>query len=220
MTGSRNPNFDRIASIYDFFKTILLFGAIQRCQYYHLLLLKDCKRILVIGGGTGKIIGQIHRHCEFEELVYVDSSNRMIEKAKKYVEKTRPEILDKIEFQNEDLLVGFEGGDFDAVIAPFILDCFTNEELIELVKKLKNWLKPSGLLFFSDFHESKTSTGSRVFSRLITRPIYFALDLTCNLNIKSLPDFDILFNNTSLTTLENKLRFIGVLQSRVLRLTQ
>ena len=220
MTGSRNPNFDRVASIYDFSKGLLLCGAIQRCQYHHLPLLKNSKKILVIGGGTGKIISRIHQQCEFEELTFVDSSASMIEQAITHIQDYDPGLEQKIQFQNADILTGFEASGFDAVVAPFVFDCFTDESLGAIGENLRKWLKPNGLLLFSDFHESQKSNLSRILSRLITRPLYFLLDLTCDLNIKHLPDFDLMFNNLPLIKIEENLSFTGVLRSAVFRLDQ
>lgn len=220
MSNYRQPNFDRVANVYDICKMLMLCGSIERCQYYHLPLLKNSKKILVIGGGTGKIVSQIHRHAAFEELTYVDCSAKMLEKAKMHVKQRCPEIEQKIKFEKADILTEFEASGFDAIVAPFVLDCFTGESLRLLGIKLKKWLTPNGLLLFSDFHESQKPGISRLLSRCITRPLYFALNLICEMNIKQLPDYELMFNPLPLTKTSEHLSFGGILQSVVFRLDQ
>ena len=220
MSDYQQPNFNRVASFYDACKMLLFCGSIDRCQYYHLPLLKNSKKILVIGGGTGKIVSQIHRHATFDELTFVDCSEKMVEKAKLHVKSCCPEIQQKIKFQKADILTEFEASEFDTIVAPFVLDCFTDESLGLLGIKLKTWLRPNGILLFSDFHQSQKSGISRLLSRCVTRPLYFVLNFMCEMNIKQLPDYQLLFNNIPLSKTSEHLSLGGILQSVAFRAAQ
>ncbi len=220
MSNYRHPNFDRVAYFYDICKTMMLFGSIERCQYYHLPLLKNSKKILVIGGGTGKIVSQIHRHATFEELTFVDCSAKMVDRARMHVKRCCPEIKHKIKFEKADILTEFEASGFDTIVAPFVLDCFTDESLGLLGIKLKTWLRPNGILLFSDFHQSQKPGISRWLSRCVTRPLYFVLNLMCEMNIKQLPDYQLLFNNLPLSKTSERLSLGGILQSVAFRAAQ
>jgi len=212
---ARGHNFDRVAPLYDFAKTVLLLGAIQRCQYRHLAFLKDSKHILVLGGGTGKIIGRIREFSAFDKMVYVDSSSKMIERSRMYIRRNYPGLIDKIQFKTNDIVTHVTESKYDAVVAPFIFDCLTDSQLGALRENLATWLQPEGLLIFSDFHESKSSMISRSFSQAITRPLYLALTLMCGLPIKRLPNFENFFEGAKLTLIEEHQFFFGVLRSAV-----
>ena len=169
MAEASRPNFDRVVPIYDFCKTLLFFGSIERCQYYHLSQLKGRKKLLIIGGGTGRIIEKISSFTDFDSLVYVDNSREMISKAKRFTKLRCPELYDKIEFQCADALSITENLDFDAIILPFVLDCFTNEKLKQLGGKMHTWMAPGSLLLISDFQESNSS----LFSRMLSSQVLF-----------------------------------------------
>lgn len=215
MTLPAHPNFNRVAPIYDFFKTLLFLGSIQRCQYYHLPHLKGCKNILVIGGGTGRIVGAIQQYCAFDTMVYVDSSEQMIKKAREFIRKKYPGIENLIEFQTSDVNDLLLHKQFDAIIMPFVADCFSSNPLINLGKKLSKVLSPGGILLLSDFYESKSSGLAKALSRIITVPLYFVLDILCGLGINRLPDFDELTNTMNLGKTGEHLFFFGLLKSMV-----
>ena len=211
---TRSPaTYDRVVPIYDFSKTLLFLGSIQRCQNHYLPLLKESKTLLIIGGGTGKIIDDIQKHCNFEALDYVDNSPKMIASAEQHIQKQHPQMKEKIKFHALDVFNYSPASMHDAIIVPFALDCFTNEQLNNLGDKLTEWLASDGLLLFSDFHESKSSGSSRLLSRLITRTLYFILNTICRLRIDELPDFERMFKNQPWVLLGEHTFFFGVLKS-------
>ncbi|MBL4577229.1 MAG: class I SAM-dependent methyltransferase [Flavobacteriales bacterium] len=218
MNRPKSPGFDRVAPFYDVCKNLLFLGAIQRCQYFHLSHLNSHKKILVIGGGTGKIISEIYQHCEFDTMVYLDSSVKMVERAEGFIQKNNVDLLEKIDFQSVDVLSYKPSERFDVIVAPFVFDCFTDQQLEELGGKIKKWMSPRSLLLFSDFHESRTSIVSRTVSRFMTLPLYFALDVLCGLGIERLPNFNRLFHQIQFEEIDQRTFFAGVLQSAVYRL--
>ena len=220
MTKAQTPNFDRIVPIYDFFKTVLFLGAIQRCQYYHFPLLKGSRKILVIGGGTGRIIRQIRRYSNFEKLDYVDSSSKMIREATKYSQQMHVELENRIQFHSIDIFAHSINNKYDVIIAPFVLDCFTDDQLDLLGKKFSSWLMPGGFLLVSDFCESRESLWSRTLSRIITRILYLVFNRACGLNLKRLPNFNRLFQVLPCSIVEKRPFFSGVLKSVVYRLDE
>jgi len=214
MTNSP-ANYDRVVPIYDFSKTLFFLGSIQHCQNHHLHLLKDAKTILIIGGGTGKIIEAIQEHCNFKALDYVDNSPNMIAYAEKHVQRHLPQLVEKINFHVADIFNYSSVTKYDAIVAPFVLDCFTNEQLSTLGDKLSVWSAPEGLLLFSDFHESGSSGSSRLLSRLITKSLYFMLNTICGLRVDKLPDFEHMFKNQPWILLDEHTFFLGMLKSSV-----
>ncbi|MBL4657527.1 MAG: class I SAM-dependent methyltransferase [Flavobacteriales bacterium] len=199
------------------FKTLFFLGAIQRCEYEQLGLLKNKKSILVIGGGTGKIIHQIEARCEFDVLAYVDSSKKMIASAQAHISRAHPELLDKVEFYTEDIQTFVPSRTYDAVLTPFVLDCFTEEQLLDLGPKTLSWLSSDGIWLFSDFSTSSNSGVSRVFSLVMTTFLYLVFKLIANLKIVSLPDFENFFKQLPLKLIEERTFFLGVLSCKAYR---
>jgi len=212
MTGSP-ANYDRVAPIYDLSKTLLFLGAIQHCQNHHLPLLKEAKRILLIGGGTGKIIKTLQAHCRFEALDYVDNSPNMIAYAERYIQSHHAHLVDKIKFHQEDIFNYSTATKYDAIVAPFVLDCFTDAQLDVLGEKLSGWMTSGGLLLFSDFHESESSGSSRLLSRMLTKSLYFMLNAICRLDVDALPNFERMFKKQHWLLVDEHTFFLRVLKS-------
>jgi len=128
--------------------------------------------------------------------------------------------MDRILFVEEDIRDFVPKTSFDAALTPFVLDCFTNDQLVELGLKMISWLVPKGILLFSDFHESGDPNQSSRFSRPVTRVLYYGLNLICGLKVKQLPNFNLLFEKLPLILVEKRLFFRNMMISSAYRLDQ
>ena len=120
-------------------------------NHYHNSLLKlvpqNCENALEIGCGTGAFARQLAERCK--SVIALDSSAEMIR-----VARSRSMQFDNLEFQLADAMTwGFPQSQFDFVCSIATLH---HLEQRELLLKIKDALKPRGVLVVLDLVESNT----------------------------------------------------------------
>lgn len=157
-------DFDRIAPLYDRLVSLTFGKSLMNCQVTHLNRLHKASNILVLGGGSGKILQHLPKgSC----ITYIDKSSKMIKLAKGRKKD------DHIEFLAMDFLDFISSIKYDAIICPFFLDCFDKQTLQSVLIKVKKILKPSGHLIVADFDVNNThwliSSGMHAFFKMVAR---------------------------------------------------
>jgi 2-polyprenyl-3-methyl-5-hydroxy-6-metoxy-1,4-benzoquinol methylase len=185
-----SPNYDKVASVYDALARVVFGSSQEKAKKQHLSKIKGGDKILIIGGGTGSILEYIPNY-ELE-VDYVDSSNNMIERAKK---RERKKI--SVHFHCIDIFQ-FRESDYDVVICNFFLDQFNTEKANALVGIIHQKLNPSGLVLFSDFVNSK-----RLRHRILIKSMYLFFESTAKLGKVILSDYKILFLRQGFILLSN-----------------
>lgn len=183
----KSIDFSILAPIYDFLGTIVFWGALHKSQIHFLDRLPKSPKVLIVGGGTGRFLIDLLKSGKVEEVDYIDISPGMIAKARKKVG-----VLGKLE-QVQFLCGGMESipsEKYDLICTHYILDCFNEEELLELVPKFKEVLRESGMLHFSDFYLDSSSS---ILRRSFVGFLYFFFRILCGLKTKNLPGFKKLF---------------------------
>ncbi len=135
-------NFDHLAFAYDLLAKIVFGDEILKSQTVSLNRISADNRVLVVGGGTGKILEHIPI-CESVE--YLEKSSEMMRKAQKRISQVETRFI-QADFLEYKLF-----GSYDVIICPFFLDCFEIGILEVVIEKLKLLLTPKGLLIVSDF---------------------------------------------------------------------
>jgi len=175
--------FDHIAPIYDRLAQIVYGKAIFRSQVFHFNRIKPAARILIPGGGTGWILRYLPADCK--EVVYVDPSLKMIEKARK-VHVTFPVTFHHSQIENTKL-----NGKFDVVITNFFFDMFHGEDVKHITGKVSNQLAESGVLLVTDFRNT-----SVWWQRGLLAVMYLFFRIMAGLHARRLSDWkNILMKN-------------------------
>lgn len=134
-------NFNTLATIYDPLVKVVFQTKLWEAQKYHLSQIKREDQVLILGGGTGKILEWV----DCQNITYLDKSPRMIELARK---------RGQADFLCDDFLHAPIDQEFDWIVCPFFLDCFNEQNLIKAVRKIESNLKTSGKLLVIDFDRS------------------------------------------------------------------
>ncbi len=174
-------SYDRIAFFYDRLATLLFGQSLHRAQMYLLPLIPADAAILVVGGGTGKILEEISRLCpQHLHIDYVDSSAKMIDRATK-----RNTGNNEVCFIRESVITFAATKSYDIVITPFLLDNFSEATMQQVFDRLHRQLKPGGLWLYTDFQLS----GIRPFwQQPLLRLMYFFFRTVCHIEADHLPD--------------------------------
>lgn len=154
-------NYDRIAWCYDWLKQLIFGDRLDQASQYFLSDLRPGSSLLILGGGTGKILEYIPQGVEIH---YLEKSGKMIQRTQKRVDR-------KINFIQADFLTHETEQKYDYILCPFFLDTFNQETLELVVNRIKKLLKRNGVLLVSDFTGKQPSLVPLMymFFRLTTR---------------------------------------------------
>ena len=153
-------NYNSIARIYDLLSRIIFGSAIVKAQQSFIQFIPANSRLLIVGGGTGKILEYISQlHPTGLVIDYVEVSSGMLG-----ISKKRNYANNKVNF------VGLPIEDFkatvmyDVVITPFVLDNFNREKLPLVFNQLNTLLQQNGQWLHTDFvyHRGESPNTSAV----------------------------------------------------------
>ena len=143
MTSSVEADFDRLALLDD--------EGWTANNHYHNSLLRyvpqNCENTLEIGCGTGAFARELARHCK--RVIALDLSAEMIR-----VARSRSSRFENLEFQLADAMTwDFPQSHFDFICSIATLHHLQQRELLV---KIKDALKPGGVLVVLDLVESSS----------------------------------------------------------------
>lgn len=159
-------NFNFLAPIYDNLAQLVFGQTIYEASIYFLDTIAPESKVLVLGGGTGKILPHL-RECH---IVYVEKSDKMLGQASKR------HGIGTVEFIHADFLAWKTDQQFDVVICPFFLDVFSEKNLDLILQKINAVRKANGQLIVADFQDS-----GRVDQKLLLRVMHLFFGLVSSL---------------------------------------
>ena len=144
-------NFDRLAPHYGWMEILFAGGLMQRCRVTFLPRVKNCRRALLAGEGTGRFLAELLRFNPDIEVTCLEHCAGMIEQAR---QRLVHEGLDpaRVEFRQVDLLQWTPpAGQFDLVVTNFFLDCFRADQLQPLIPRLACGTTADAIWLLADF---------------------------------------------------------------------
>lgn len=193
-------DFNHVARFYDFLKRLVFANQIEKAAHYFLHHIPSNANILIVGGGTGKLLESFKSS---HQVKYIELSSVMIRKAKQV--KTQSSV----EFIRADILDWSSTEKFDYIITPFILDCFDEIQLIQIFTKLRSFLRKNGKWIHTDFYPKN------IFQKLLIRVMYVFFNLTTNLETRKLADFDLIFKNSGFKCKIKATFFHSMVESKI-----
>ncbi len=140
--------FDRVAAAYRTLERLAFGGDLQRARCCFLPRLREARDILVLGEGDGRCLAQLVRAAPRARIRCVDASAAMIARARR---RLGHGAAARVSFEQADATRLAIGGQYDAVLTLFFLDCFTAERVEALVARVRPCLRPRALWLFADF---------------------------------------------------------------------
>ena len=164
--------FDFLAPFYDQLVEAVFDQRIKHCTHSFLRLVRDKDRVLIIGGGTGRSIGNTPGN-----ITYIEKSKKMVDRARRYLKYS------KVNFLIEDFFHFKAPQKYDKIVCPFFLDCFNPKNLRTVLLKIHSLLSDEGMLIVSDFERSE-----QLNNRILHVIMYVFFRFTANLDSKYLCD--------------------------------
>lgn len=155
--------YNLIAPIYDSLASLIYGNKIEKASDFLISAIQEKDEILILGGGTGKILESIPCDCH---VVYIDFSMAMIKKAKK-----RKFSCD-VEFLNIDFRKYNSSAKFDSIMCPFFLDNFEAQELEEIFEHLKQFTKTKTKILVADFDTRELTKANNILLHLMLSFFY------------------------------------------------
>ncbi|MBV6648001.1 MAG: class I SAM-dependent methyltransferase [Cyclobacteriaceae bacterium] len=168
-------HFDRIAPYYDFLANLIFGNVLHRASTSLLKGLPEHVNVLVLGGGTGRLLASLPMASR---VTYLDLSSKMLFKAKK---RNKSHVT----FIQMDFLQWESTEKFDVIICPFFLDVFPEEDLSKALEKIKVLLDTGGQLIATDFRNN-----GRAFSRILLSVMHAFFRWTVAMKSRKLLDIN------------------------------
>lgn len=169
--------FDRIAPYYDRLASLVFGKSIRAAQVCFLSGIPPASYILILGGGTGRIISEIRKQRNNCHIWYIEHSATMLELSRQknpsdeylhYIQGTECEIPSHITF--------------DVVITQFYFDLFTVDSLSEALGKIRMALKSNALWLVADF-----TTPQKWWQHVMLALMYRFFRIVSNIEANKLP---------------------------------
>ena len=145
-------SFDTLAPWYRTLEWIAFGDDLQRCRTACLGELVAPRRALIVGEGNGRFLCELLRRHPGVEVDCVDVSRRMLQLARKRLERESPEVLPRVRFLQHDLTSwGPPARHYDLVVTHFFLDCFEDTQLAAIVGKLAQAATEKASWLLADF---------------------------------------------------------------------
>ena len=176
-----SANYNNSAWFYDRLSRLVYGRALVESQVFLLKFIPPGSKVLIAGGGTGKIIEEIVKlHPDGLKITYVEISPKMMAMSqKKNVGNNQATFITAA---IEDVALQ---PDFDVVITPFLFDNFTQVSLEKIFAHIHAVLKPGGLWLNCDFQ----LTG-RWWQSALLKTMFLFFRMVCAIEASRLPDIN------------------------------
>ncbi len=203
--------FDRVAGVYDMMLWLGMGRAIHRAQTLLFDHMGEPESILLVGGGTGRLLAELLLRFPRARVTNVDVSQGMIDRSRRRVPIGDEE---RVTFVQADLRDFACEECFDLLVTPFVLDCFTEEELSEVTPVLSSLVRPGGKWGFSDFQQVHT-VWLRLPATLLFFTLYIFFRRVCGISGNRIPDWHRVFDGLPWTCQAEETLFGTMIVSRV-----
>ena len=145
-------SFDAVAPWYRALETTVFGNALQRCRVACLDEIRSPCHVLIVGEGDGRFVCELLRAHPQSEVDCVDASGQMLQLARKRIESKQPDRTDQVRFLHRDITKWAPSENhYDLIVTHFLLDCFPEAELADVIRRLAAAAKPDAAWLLADF---------------------------------------------------------------------
>ena len=179
-------NYNRIAPFYDRLAKLVFGNSLINAQIKYLDLVSAGSSILILGGGTGKILPNLDTTVSGCIIHFIDSSEGMLNLA-----KDRKLRNNEIVFCTS---LDEAGSYYDVVIVNFFFDQFTDQKINEIIGTLKQKTTDQTKWLISDFVNPKNA-----WQYTLLGLMYGFFKIICSIEAHKLPDWQNVLAQNELT---------------------
>jgi len=176
------PDYNLIAQYYDFMAAVVFGNRMELAKRAHLSRIRDKSKILVVGGGTGKVIEYLADLSGSFRLDYVEPSTAMVHRAKKRGKGSMDVMFYKMP------ILDFKEDNYDVIITNFFFDQFSERDVKVILSHLKSKLSPEAIFIFSDLIST-----NNILDKLLDWVMFFIFRLIAGVKTSTYPPYKKLF---------------------------
>lgn len=200
-------NFDRVAAHYRWLEAITFGPQLQRARLAFLREIEAPRRVLIVGEGNGRFLAELLRAHPDVQVDCIEPSGRMLALARKRIEKCH------VTFIAEDIRqVALPVAHYELIVTHFVLDCFAEATLRELVAKLARSAAPMANWLLADFQEPSSGWAQR-HARFWIRSMYAFFRLTTRIEAARLVDPSPFLRKAGFACRAKRLSRFGMIKS-------
>lgn len=201
----RFNDYNLIAPIYDLLGKLVYRGALHQSQLHFLSELPKGKSILIIGGGTGRIIQPVLELAQPSALYYLEMSGKMIALSQNRLKGLSDHPVQFIHGTQDSLAPNLK---FDVVITPFFFDQFTYFRLAKIFLQLNQHCEPGSYWVWSDF-----VTPKKAYHRFLMKLMIWFFKASTNLDTDQVYDIYPVFELRNWKCLRKAPYFDGFIET-------
>ena len=203
--------FNRLSRNYQLLSSITFGSTILKSQFHYLSSVPTPTSILVIGGGTGELLVELMEQYPNSQIDWCDYSIEMINKAKGKLSSNNSH---QVNFINEDIL-NFENlKQYELICSMFVLDCFIEDDLEILIKRLKIFSNKATYIIITDFNIPQKLI-PKIIAKLVVSFLYLVFNRFYHLRNQTLMDYEKEFKKYGFKSLESKSFINGIIKSTI-----
>lgn len=181
-------DYNRIAWVYDALAQWVFRGNILKSQIHFLNLIEPKQRVLIIGGGSGKVLIALDHLNMTLTIDFVEPAHAMIEKARRRSDKLHNLTINFHQTRFEDY---HSKGAYDWVCCFYFLDLFKEDTLNQHLTKIEQIMSHRAQLMVADFQ----NPSGHIWMKILSRFMHLFFKLTTNLESNRLKDIHSLLAN-------------------------
>lgn len=197
-------SYDRLAKHYDFLSRLVFFKSQVRAQTEQLIYIKNCKNLLIVGGGTGWILKDLNRLTESINITFVETSAKMIELAK------RVNTHHQVEFVHQDIDDYNTTIKFDSVLTPFLFDNFDDSKAENVFVHINSMLLENAFWLYTDFR-----LDGKWWKNILLKSMHLFFSLIKVVKVNTLPKMENAFTTNGYALRSEKLYYSGFIEAKV-----
>jgi ubiquinone/menaquinone biosynthesis C-methylase UbiE len=210
-------SFDSVAPWYRTLETIAFGGVLQSCRIACLDKLQNPRRALILGEGDGRFLCELLRTHPDVEVECVDASKRMLSLARQRLERELPDRANQVHLTVHDI-ASWPAPErhYDLVVTHFVLDCFPESQLREIIAKLSCAASADASWLLADFRVPENGI-ARFWARLWLAAMYGFFRLTAGIEAQELIDPSPFLQSEGFALARQHLFHRGILKSELWR---
>ena len=183
------PNFNRIARLYRPAEYLTFGPFLERCRFFHLPAVSDCRRALILGDGDGRFLVRLLTAAPELRADAVDLSPALLRLLRNRAVRAR--VDDRLTTLCADARglspIGVESGGYDLICTHFFLDCLTDSEVQELLGRVLPNLPAGTRWLVSEFQIPPGSRIQAALARAVIFGLYTGFRLLTGLRVRRIP---------------------------------
>jgi len=210
-------SFDAIAPWYRALETIAFGGALQRARIACLEEIDPPRRVLIVGEGNGRFLRELVRRHPGIEVDCVDASERMLRLARQRIERQSSDDARRVRFLRRDINSWTPpAASYDLIVTHFFLDCFSKEQIADVVGRLARAATTEATWLLADFRVP--SEGFRqLHVRTCLAAMYRFFRFTAKIEARALVDPSPFLRAAGFDLVQQHLSRNGMLKSELWR---